>query len=164
MIGLPEETVDDMKKTVDTIIKIKEISPESVIVGPHVFRPYPGSELYEKVKRYFKQPETLREWGELGLVRGYTPAKKLGWVKNPAYIDNVIFYIQRAYSMEQPGGLRKTFEAPFKSMARYRLEKKIFAFPLDKLLFNVGQNMYMRSKKLRSTSKGVQPPSGVHDS
>jgi radical SAM superfamily enzyme YgiQ (UPF0313 family) len=46
MIGFPEETRDDIQKTLDLI---KDIKASSVQLG--VFTPYPGTELYETTKR-----------------------------------------------------------------------------------------------------------------
>ena len=49
MIAVPGETKDDMKQTIALIEKIRSIAPETEIIGPQPYRPYPGSLLFEQL-------------------------------------------------------------------------------------------------------------------
>lgn len=90
MIGLPGETREDMEKTVDIIFKIKEINPKKMrILGPQIFRPYPGGELYNTCKRLgLKEPDNLRGWISLDPLHavGYTSLQELPWIEDRRYV------------------------------------------------------------------------------
>jgi anaerobic magnesium-protoporphyrin IX monomethyl ester cyclase len=65
MMGLPDEYEDDMKATLKLIQQIIERDSQSrfIILGPQVFRPYPGSALYLECLKYgMNEPTSLEEW------------------------------------------------------------------------------------------------------
>jgi radical SAM superfamily enzyme YgiQ (UPF0313 family) len=135
MIGLPGEGQDDMLRTLHLIKEIKRISPRASIIGPQVFRPYPGAELYAYTKKLgFKEPATLRGWCNVDL-EGYTSARDLPWVKDPEFIDSISFYLSR--SQFRPGGLARTMAERlfFKPLADFRIRYNIFGFPFEKKMF-----------------------------
>ncbi len=85
MTYLPTETPEETKATLDLMEHIKSIfrakNNPSYIMGPSVFRPYPGSKLYNMcVESGFKQPETLEEWGEMILPDGDFKIDNITWL------------------------------------------------------------------------------------
>ena len=141
MIGLPGEKREDMDKTLDMIAMIKRLDPRALVIGPQVFRPYPGCELYEAVKGTFRAPETLREWVKLDPIGGYTTAERLTWTEDPDYVANVGFFVDRAnYTPEQEW--MKIVEFPLKKMAQFRLRHKMFKLPFERAVFQLGQRLY----------------------
>jgi anaerobic magnesium-protoporphyrin IX monomethyl ester cyclase len=65
MMGLPSETVRDVSSTVRLITRLLDIAPQAQIIGPLVFRPYPGGELFDLCTRAgMRVPEKLDEWSE----------------------------------------------------------------------------------------------------
>jgi radical SAM superfamily enzyme YgiQ (UPF0313 family) len=48
LVGVPGETCDMTLETLRLIERIKRINPETTLSGPHVFRAYPGSPLYQE--------------------------------------------------------------------------------------------------------------------
>jgi radical SAM superfamily enzyme YgiQ (UPF0313 family) len=97
MGGVPNETEEDAKKTLDLIKKLVEISPNTIISGPAPFRPYPNSELYfEAVKQGYREPKSLKEWAE-NSNEGYLSEENLPWVKNPKRLKAIEFYCVNAY-------------------------------------------------------------------
>lgn len=65
MMGIPGETADDVIKTVDLILRLFVINRDIDIIGPLIFRPYPGSELFEKCRKNgLVVPENLNEWSD----------------------------------------------------------------------------------------------------
>lgn len=146
MIGLPKERKEDMDMTLDLIMKIKKISPRSLVIGPQVFRPYPGCELYDMIKDKFSAPRTLRDWIRLDPIGGYTTADRLTWTQDPSYVANVGFYVDRAnYDPEQMW--MKVAEYPLRRMAQFRLRHKMFSFPFERSLFHAGQRLYYGLRK-----------------
>lgn len=84
MSHLPTETPEETKATLDLIKYIQDIFKEknnpSYIMGPSVFRPYPGSKLYNMcVESGFKQPETLEDWGRMILPGGNFKLDNMPW-------------------------------------------------------------------------------------
>ncbi len=84
MTHIPTETPEETKATLDLMEHIKSIFREknnpSYIMGPSVFRPYPGSKLYNMcVETGFKQPETLEDWGRMILPDGHFKLDNMPW-------------------------------------------------------------------------------------
>ena len=84
MTHLPTETPEETKATLDLMEHIQNIFREknnpSYIMGPSVFRPYPGSKLYNMcVESGFKQPETLEDWGKMILPDGHFKLDNITW-------------------------------------------------------------------------------------
>jgi anaerobic magnesium-protoporphyrin IX monomethyl ester cyclase len=66
MVGLPDETEEDIKETYRLVVELKEKYPTfQAVVCP--FRSYPGSELYDlTINKYgYKPPESLIDWIKL---------------------------------------------------------------------------------------------------
>jgi radical SAM superfamily enzyme YgiQ (UPF0313 family) len=63
IIGTPTETLEDIKKTTELILKLTDENQRCIIFQPNKFRPIPESELYElSLKNGYKEPVTLEEW------------------------------------------------------------------------------------------------------
>lgn len=93
MMGIPGETIDDIKQTLHLIWKLHQINPRNPMTSPGVFRPYPGGELYEKCKELgFDESPSLRAWGERNLYAGYLDASTLPWLENPRLIMDFRIY------------------------------------------------------------------------
>ena len=101
MMGLPGEEVDDIKNTLQLIEEIRKVDSSSYfgIIGPQIYRPYPGSELYfECLKSGIKEPKTLEEWINNPYLKGEYDLKKTDqdmfpWVKYPLEeLSKLAFY------------------------------------------------------------------------
>jgi len=63
MTGIPTETAEDREETFRLIEELAAMGKKVEILGPQMYRPYPGGELYEKAKSYgLKFPEKIDEW------------------------------------------------------------------------------------------------------
>jgi anaerobic magnesium-protoporphyrin IX monomethyl ester cyclase len=63
MIGMPGEEKEDMLKTFKLIYEISKIVPDFHLIGPCIFRPYPGSLMYERIVELgYKPPKRLEDW------------------------------------------------------------------------------------------------------
>jgi len=64
MIGLPNETEDDIKQTIDLCYKIMEDNPHALISQYQIYTPYPGTDLYAySLENGFVEPTKLEDWG-----------------------------------------------------------------------------------------------------
>jgi len=91
IIGIPEETEDDIMMSLNLIDKLKKICPDARINGPQILRVYPSGELYDQCKKLgWKEPKTLKEWkDEVIKDMAYVTARDLPWVKNSDLLDAV---------------------------------------------------------------------------
>ncbi len=132
MIGLPGETKEDMKKTIEVIKKIKKINPQAIIIGPQIFRPYPGGELYgECVELGFKHPSNLREWVKMDpyLSTGYVSIEDLPWVDQKKFVEAVSLYTPFA---TQNLSRDKTLKVNlFIVISKIRWSLNLWAFPYE---------------------------------
>jgi radical SAM superfamily enzyme YgiQ (UPF0313 family) len=63
IIGLPGETEEDREKTYELITELSGYGPLVEILGPQIYRPYPGGLLYEEVKKYnWHFPDKFKDW------------------------------------------------------------------------------------------------------
>lgn len=88
MIGIPGETEKDMVQTLQLMEKLASVYPESVLLGPGLFRPYPGTPLYQQCKkRGFHEPQSLAEWAKNSLDSStFLSEKNLPWLENPSRV------------------------------------------------------------------------------
>lgn len=84
IVGLPTETKDEFKKTIDLMYRIYQIHPRAgFTLGAYL--PYPGSRMYEFSKEQgFKPPVKTEDWGNIDRFRRnfdspWVDAKKV-WV------------------------------------------------------------------------------------
>ncbi len=62
MLGLPDETEQDVLQTLDLMSYLGR-DPEAVIYGPSVYTPYPGTPLFKRVLELgLEPPQTLEDW------------------------------------------------------------------------------------------------------
>ncbi len=63
LTGIPGETDEDREQTYQMIEELSGYGPEVTILGPQLFRPYPGGLIYEEIKKYgLKFPEKFDDW------------------------------------------------------------------------------------------------------
>ncbi|MFH1563677.1 MAG: radical SAM protein [Nitrospirota bacterium] len=149
MIGLPNETQQDMKKTIALIRKISRKPYNALIIGPQIYRPYPGAQLYEEIKDSIKTPETLEEWtkflgGGIGESAGFISTKLMPWIKNPTFIKGVNFYTGLALQGSPTNIINWMIRTPFKYMAKLRLKFNFFALPIDKFIYLKIKSFYIK--------------------
>lgn len=63
MTGIPTETAEEREETYKLIDVLSSHGSSVDILGPQIYRPYPGGLLYEEVKKYgYKLPDTFEGW------------------------------------------------------------------------------------------------------
>jgi radical SAM superfamily enzyme YgiQ (UPF0313 family) len=67
IMGLPTETMEDLKKTRDLMMKLVEDHSNCILFQPNKFRPLPGTELYYQAQEEwgYEMPNTLQAWSEI---------------------------------------------------------------------------------------------------
>lgn len=63
LIGIPTETAAEREETYQLITDLSKMGDKVVILGPQLYRPYPGGLLYEEVKKYgMDLPDKFADW------------------------------------------------------------------------------------------------------
>lgn len=94
MIGAPGETDGDVKKTLKVIGKIYAVCPKARILGPQLFRPYPGSILYQRcLASGWREPKNLSQWAKVVSQEFMeTNPFKAPWISNQKFVNIIWFY------------------------------------------------------------------------
>lgn len=94
MIGLPGEEEIDISDTVRTMRELSDRLSTWSVVGPQIFRPYPGSTILDDcVKTGWKMPGTNEDWVRFVLEENYSPdALDIPWISSPGMVNTVYFY------------------------------------------------------------------------
>lgn len=102
MVGIPGETEQDIKKTFQFAMGLREKYKRSCITI-NAFRPYPGSPLYEQIitEYNYSPPSSLKEWVELSESEflegeGYESYEKYKWIKNSKRLRAMLWIYNRA--------------------------------------------------------------------
>ncbi|MFH0863010.1 MAG: radical SAM protein [Candidatus Altiarchaeota archaeon] len=63
IVGIPNETEEDLRQTLDVYDRLKAISDDVEINGLYLFTTYPGTPIYqEAIKLGYREKQTLEEW------------------------------------------------------------------------------------------------------
>jgi len=125
MVGIPGETWDDVRRTMDLIDDLEKISPYVTVSSLALYAPWPGSPLSDvAATRGFKAPTTLEGWSRLWAQR----------MPLAPYMDRRIKFIGFYRTL-----IRRDFKnVPFPYLARMlrklavlRWRKRFFRFPVD---------------------------------
>jgi len=144
MMGMPDETLDDVLQTLRLILKIIKINPAIPIIGPWMFRPYPGSTLFNRcVEKGLKIPSSLNEWSNFFMsdLRDFNK-ENYPWVDQPDIFRKASFC--RAYLNKHflPLWLRYTI-VKFHLKTRLRfIEIDYFVYKYAKKIFKFGRHLF----------------------
>jgi len=93
MTGIPGEKVDEVFDTFDLIERIHQIDPRHFIIGPQIFRPYPGSKLFdEAVNQGFQVPDSLKGWTYNRMITHLTVIDRhaLPWINDIGTFERIL--------------------------------------------------------------------------
>ena len=87
MIGHPEETMEDIHKSLDLMDRMKEINPDLLIGDAKIATPYPSSGFYDVALDFgFEPPTTLEGWSDF-----YWNNSRMPWIKNRKEFEVISF-------------------------------------------------------------------------
>jgi radical SAM superfamily enzyme YgiQ (UPF0313 family) len=153
MIGIPGEEKPDMVATLRHIAAIKKANADAWVVGPQIFRPYPGSEMYNSLKEKYgyREPETLEGWANKSnskdiMFSDYVNLDELPWIKDKDFVEGLLLYMSMlqfnpALSSNR---LKKVVAMVFKQVVKLRMATGFYRLQVDKLLYNLGAGAYRK--------------------
>lgn len=125
MVGIPGETWDDVKKTLDFMDELEDKSEFISIGSPAVFVPWPGiylSELAEK--KGFVPPKTLEGWAKQWAQRSKLAPYNDRRIKFIGYYKSLIR--REIEDLSFP-----LFAKMLRAIALWRWKKRFFRYPID---------------------------------
>lgn len=142
LIGLPDETKEDIFTTLGFIEKLQKIYPNGVY-GIGILRAYPKSELTDRFvnQGLIIEPKTLGEFADDKFNRVYIDILlRPVWHKHPDFVVKISRYSDIAYGVFLSSSVRKNLkygsilllpEKTLQKIARWRVHHKFFKFPID---------------------------------
>ena len=136
MFGFPDESEEDVEKTVDLIHELMRKNPHfGAICGPSLYTPYPGTMLFEKsLQKGFHPPETLEGWIDMDWH-----SLRLPWItgKRNKVIEDTAWNIM---GMSQKN-TRTYFKLKFYLLAKFNLHIPCFEKNIHPWLKKVQDSM-----------------------
>lgn len=125
IVGFPNETEASVEATLRLAERLNAMHPnfETPIF---YFKPYPGSKItQEVVAQGYRLPGNLEEWAQFDYIGSSGP-----WVSAEKFkkIERFKFYNNLAWRN------KPWWKTPLRQLARIRLAKSFFQFPLEKIL------------------------------
>jgi len=137
LMGLPDETPDELAQTIHLALRIVEEHPEAKW-GFNVYTPYPGTKLYDLLltKYGFKPPERLEDWTRLN-YREVPP--DAGWVppETKRLIDALDFplmcntWAKAMAPYKKMNPIAALLVRAYRPLARHRIRHLDARFPIE---------------------------------
>lgn len=142
MTGIPDETLEEAKMTFSLIVKLYRMYPRIRVIVPGLFRPYPGGELYsECIRLGFKEPESLKEWGEVNLDSD--DIEKLPWIKDKTLLNDMRDYMRYfTTSHENINTLYYPFLKTLGRLAEWRFDRDFWRLPVESRALNLLRSVF----------------------
>lgn len=126
IVGFPNETNESISATLNVVKQLRQMS-SNFVTSIFYYKPYPGNKIADELlASNYKFNSTLEEWSDFD----YVGTKKSEWISDEKIneIENFKFYQNLAYNK------RTLPKLLFQELAKWRIEKKIYLFPIEKKL------------------------------
>ncbi|MFZ4796087.1 MAG: B12-binding domain-containing radical SAM protein [Bacteroidia bacterium] len=124
IIGFPGESEESINSTLSMVTELRKMSSK-FNMGIFYYKPYPGNKIADELlAKGFNFATSLEEWSDFDFVG----TQKSEWIREEkvSEIENYKFYQQLAFNRR---------EIPLlKNIAKWRIEKKMYAFPVERKL------------------------------
>ncbi len=125
MAGIPGETRDDVFASTELAMRLLDENPNAYISPFHIYKPYPGTDLYADVKKMgFPEPTTLDGWGD------YDWTDSAGLAEDSAFLRKVTaasYCIDKKIEMQGDSRLLGYIARLYRPVARFRFRKNFFS-------------------------------------
>jgi len=131
IVGFPGETAESITKTLDVVKQLRKMS-STFNVSIFFYKPYPGNSIADELlAKGYRFNSNLDEWSNFDFV----DSKKSQWMHEDTIemVENFKFYQNLAYNKRTPAKFL------FQEVARWRIEHKIYRFPVEKKIKRVAK-------------------------
>jgi radical SAM superfamily enzyme YgiQ (UPF0313 family) len=138
MMGIPGETPEEVNETLRLAGRLLELNPLAYIIGPQVYRPYPGSELFEECVRLgLKMPQSLSEWPAHTAHGGHFSRFDQPWIEHGEFLRSVDFAARYAFRTEQPRGIKRAASLFLRGISRLRIRRNWWSCHLERRVYDL---------------------------
>lgn len=138
MCGVPTETPEKLRETMDLIDELIKINPRTKPNGLFFYTPYPGTELFDLVVRkyHFKPPKSLEDWQDYKIYRDvkctWLPKDYAVMLQQISIMTRFPFYTDTFKVPEQFNKfpMREAYRT-LSSLARLRWKHRFFKYPYE---------------------------------
>lgn len=148
IIGVPTETWAEIKKTIDTAIKLSEIHP-NLVLNLATFLPYPGTPMYELAKKEgFVPPGRTEDWANFDTKAGTIEPTWISWRnKNTRKMLNTIGRCTPHLNRTSYGNWwQRIAKKTLHHIEEQRLKNKFFALPIELDTFSRYYRRYLKKE------------------
>ncbi len=127
IVGFPGESDDSVRATLDVVTQLRAMSP-NFDAAIFFFKPYPGNPIADELlQQGYQFPATLEAWADFDYVGGARSA----WVTPAQWqqVERFKFYQRYAF-----GHNRHLWRWPLHAISRWRVKRRVYAFPIEKAL------------------------------
>jgi radical SAM superfamily enzyme YgiQ (UPF0313 family) len=126
IVGFPGESAESVSETLRVAQELRAMSSEFEL-AVFYFKPYPGNPIADRLKAdNYRFPATLEAWAAFDYI-----GSSNDWLSEAQKdeIEHFKFYQRFAYS-----GNKSLIRLPLQKLSRWRVERKMYAMPLEKTL------------------------------
>ncbi|OFZ53965.1 MAG: hypothetical protein A2428_16325 [Bdellovibrionales bacterium RIFOXYC1_FULL_54_43] len=149
IMGLPTETLEELKQTRDLILQLVKDHPNCIIFQPNKFRPLPDTELFNVAVRdwNYAEPKTLRDWANIEVEGDYTAPWMTPEMKkfcdmmliSSYFVDRKAQKITKGSSLTEVG--IRMLDHLYGPIARFRFKNGIDRVLLEYTAYNLVQKL-----------------------
>ncbi|MFC1658628.1 B12-binding domain-containing radical SAM protein [Candidatus Omnitrophota bacterium] len=144
--GIPGESDEDIKKTIEVMFRLKKDNPNIVVGNVKPFICYPGTAIYEKMLASgFQPPERLEDWSDF--VWGNYLDVDIPWVSRKRRLFLVRLYYYTVLMNPDYIFTRSklfTFVASLlRPIAEWRVRRLCFCFPVEAYFMRIIQKFFL---------------------
>ncbi len=155
IVGLPTETLDDLKATGALMLRLIEENPRCIISTPNIFRPLPGTELFDLARKdwEFNVPDTLQGWARMEVETEYD----LPWIGpvNKQFINMMLmasYFIDNKINKMETGKtllmrILKFLNNCYRPVARFRLRRGFSGLLVERWCYDLAQKILLKGQR-----------------
>jgi radical SAM superfamily enzyme YgiQ (UPF0313 family) len=149
IVGIPGETLDDLRKTRDLMLKLIVDNPNAIMFTPNKYRPLPGTELYDlALKSGYKKPERMEDWANIEVEGDYQApwsskreTAMINMMQVTSYfVDSKVFKVETGNSLKFR--IVRILAYLYKPIAVARLKYGISGLLIENTLFRLVSSLY----------------------
>ena len=155
IVGLPTETLEDLKSTAALMLQLINENPRCIISTPNIFRPLPGTELFDLARNDwdFHVPDSLLGWARMEVETEYD----LPWMEpvNKRFIRMLLmssYFIDDKINKMETGNtvlmrVLKILNKCYRPIARFRLRYGISGLLVERFFYNLAQGILLKGRR-----------------
>ncbi len=149
IVGLPGETMDDLVRSQQLILRLLKDNPSALMFTPNKYRPLPGTKLYDlALQNGYQKPRRLEEWARVEVEGDYhapwydkRSTATINMMQVTSYfVDNKLFKVKAGDTWRFR--LLRLAARLYAPLARARLRHNFSALLVENLIFRLAASRF----------------------